>query len=326
MERRSLGSCSGAFAPGYVGGWTALHHWDLTDQIFSTTVFITARPVPRRRREIGGRRFELRHRSESALFGTRRVWRERVPVDVSDRERTLVDCLDDPSLGGGVEPHRRGAFGLRGGTRVSWDRLIEYADRLGNRTIFKRLGFLAEIARARRSQAGRGLPDRVSAGVGRLDPAQPDAGPNRSLAGDCGSTPGSTDDPPCLRSGPGRGVGADRGDRREGLRPRLAALGDREPPDPADQWVFKGGTCLKKCFVETYRFSEDLDFTVQEGGPLAPDDLVPVLEEMLDQVEQENGHHPVQPGAGRASSVPTDAPRRGGSTTADRGARPVRRE
>jgi predicted nucleotidyltransferase component of viral defense system len=56
-----------------------------------------------------------------------------------------------------------------------------------------------------------------------------------------------------------------------------------------DQWIFKGGTCLKKCFVETYRFSEDLDFTVGEGGPLAPDDLVPVLEDMLDQVEQETG-------------------------------------
>lgn len=56
-----------------------------------------------------------------------------------------------------------------------------------------------------------------------------------------------------------------------------------------DHWVFKGGTCLKKCFVETYRFSEDLDFTVLEGGPLAPDDLVPVLAEMLDRVEQETG-------------------------------------
>ena len=27
-------------------------------------------------------------------------------------------------------------------------------------------------------------------------------------------------------------------------------------------WTFKGGTCLKKCYFETYRFSEDLDFTV----------------------------------------------------------------
>jgi len=33
------------------------------------------------------------------------------------------------------------------------------------------------------------------------------------------------------------------------------------------QWVFKGGTCLKKCYIETYRFSEDLDFTVLPGWP-----------------------------------------------------------
>ncbi len=32
----------------------------------------------------------------------------------------------------------------------------------------------------------------------------------------------------------------------------------------AGTWVFKGGTCLKKCFFETYRFSEDLDFTVTD--------------------------------------------------------------
>jgi len=27
-------------------------------------------------------------------------------------------------------------------------------------------------------------------------------------------------------------------------------------------WVFKGGTCLKKCYFGDYRFSEDLDYTV----------------------------------------------------------------
>ncbi len=32
----------------------------------------------------------------------------------------------------------------------------------------------------------------------------------------------------------------------------------------SDSWVFKGGTCLKKCYFETYRFSEDLDFTLQD--------------------------------------------------------------
>lgn len=32
----------------------------------------------------------------------------------------------------------------------------------------------------------------------------------------------------------------------------------------AESWIFKGGTCLKKCFFETYRFSEDLDFTLRD--------------------------------------------------------------
>ncbi len=30
----------------------------------------------------------------------------------------------------------------------------------------------------------------------------------------------------------------------------------------SETWVFKGGTCLKKCYFDTYRFSEDLDFTL----------------------------------------------------------------
>jgi len=30
----------------------------------------------------------------------------------------------------------------------------------------------------------------------------------------------------------------------------------------AKNWAFKGGTSLKKCFFETFRFSEDLDYTL----------------------------------------------------------------
>ncbi len=60
-------------------------------------------------------------------------------------------------------------------------------------------------------------------------------------------------------------------------------------PALRDHWIFKGGTCLKKCFIETYRFSEDLDFTILPDGPMEPEDLLPVLAEMVDRVEQETG-------------------------------------
>ena len=33
-------------------------------------------------------------------------------------------------------------------------------------------------------------------------------------------------------------------------------------PETSANWILKGGTCLKKCIVETYRFSEDLDFSL----------------------------------------------------------------
>jgi predicted nucleotidyltransferase component of viral defense system len=45
-------------------------------------------------------------------------------------------------------------------------------------------------------------------------------------------------------------------------------------PKTKDTWVFKGGTCLKKCYFETYRFSEDLDFTYKHASYLPAENVV----------------------------------------------------
>lgn len=164
-------------APGYVGGWTALHHWDLTDQIFSTVVFVTTRAVPRRQRSVGPVRLELRHRPQKAMFGTRRVWRDGVAVDISDRERTLIDCLDDPSLGGGMRHTTEALTAYSESADQEWQRLIEYGDRLGNRTVFKRLGYLAETLELGDAQLIEDCRRRVTTGVSKLDPAMPRRGP-----------------------------------------------------------------------------------------------------------------------------------------------------
>lgn len=46
------------------------------------------------------------------------------------------------------------------------------------------------------------------------------------------------------------------------------------------RWVFKGGTCLKKCYFETYRFSEDLDFTITDQSHLNVDFLLGAFREI----------------------------------------------
>jgi predicted nucleotidyltransferase component of viral defense system len=50
------------------------------------------------------------------------------------------------------------------------------------------------------------------------------------------------------------------------------------------RWVFKGGTCLKKCYFETYRFSEDLDFTLQDAEHLDGSFLSETFEHIGDWV------------------------------------------
>jgi predicted nucleotidyltransferase component of viral defense system len=57
----------------------------------------------------------------------------------------------------------------------------------------------------------------------------------------------------------------------------------------SDGWVFKGGACLKKCYFETYRFSEDLDFTPRVETNINADFLRPVLEEVVGWVAEQSG-------------------------------------
>ncbi len=55
------------------------------------------------------------------------------------------------------------------------------------------------------------------------------------------------------------------------------------------EWFFKGGTCLKKCYFETYRFSEDLDFTVPIGAIYSEDDIKIALNNIADSVYENTG-------------------------------------
>ncbi len=56
-----------------------------------------------------------------------------------------------------------------------------------------------------------------------------------------------------------------------------------------DSWMFKGGTCLKKCFFETWRFSEDLDFTLLNPAHIDEKFLKRVFSEIGQWVYEESG-------------------------------------
>lgn len=67
----------------------------------------------------------------------------------------------------------------------------------------------------------------------------------------------------------------------------LAGIGEHRAT--RDTWIFKGGTCLKKCFFETYRFSEDLDFTLTDPSHLDDAFLRKLFEEVGEWVYDQAG-------------------------------------
>lgn len=56
-----------------------------------------------------------------------------------------------------------------------------------------------------------------------------------------------------------------------------------------EDWIFKGGTSLKKCFFEGYRFSEDLDFTLTNEDHLNIEFLKKIFFEIADAIYNETG-------------------------------------
>ncbi|MBH5385048.1 type IV toxin-antitoxin system AbiEi family antitoxin domain-containing protein [Bradyrhizobium diversitatis] len=158
------------FSPAYIGGRTAAEHWDLTEQIFKDIVVITGQAIRVRQQQRHGFDFTLKHLKSEKIFGTKPVWRHQSKVLVSDVHRTIIDMLDDPAIGGGIQQVADclNAYFRRPDRGDA--KLIEYADRLGNGAVFKRLGFLAE-----RQDGGAALVEqchaRLTAGNAKLDPA-----------------------------------------------------------------------------------------------------------------------------------------------------------
>jgi hypothetical protein len=56
-----------------------------------------------------------------------------------------------------------------------------------------------------------------------------------------------------------------------------------------ERWLFKGGTCLKKCYFETYRFSEDLDFTLLRAIHVDSEFLQAAFAEVAARIYEEAG-------------------------------------
>ena len=136
------------FSPAYIGGFTGSEYWDLTDQMFREIRVYTARRFTSEENYQPGAYFSLAHMREDKMFGTEIIWREQTRVAISDMHRTILDMLSEPYINGGIW-HVADCFKeyLKKSDK-DIDKLIQYAERIGNGALFKRLGYLAECTQA----------------------------------------------------------------------------------------------------------------------------------------------------------------------------------
>lgn len=129
--------------PYYIGYWSSLHYHGFTEQL-SHTVFV-ATTKQKRECTIAGVTYRFVTLTPHKFFGHKGEWIEGRQVQMANREKTVVDCLDHPEYCGGIVEAAKGLWYGVTEERLDLDRLTEYAIRAGNRTVFKRLGYLAEV-------------------------------------------------------------------------------------------------------------------------------------------------------------------------------------
>lgn len=162
------------FGDCYIGGWTAAHHWELTEQLFNDIVVYTTRRIVKKRTTAQGASFVLHHVSKKRFFGLKRLWRGSTKVAISDPARTLVDMLASPEVGGGIDHVADCLTAFIRSKEADAETLLQYAVQVANGAVFKRLGFLAEtlVQDAALADACRA---HLTLGYARLDPSLPSA-------------------------------------------------------------------------------------------------------------------------------------------------------
>ncbi|MGQ9573673.1 MAG: type IV toxin-antitoxin system AbiEi family antitoxin domain-containing protein [Dehalococcoidia bacterium] len=124
--------------PGYVSYWSALHAYGFTEQVPLTIYVATTkekRPV-----EFEGQRYRFVRVRPRKFFGYRREIIGGLPVLIADEAKAIIDSLSELRYAGGVGEVAKALRAALPTTDVAT--LVEYANRMGDKTLGSRLGYL----------------------------------------------------------------------------------------------------------------------------------------------------------------------------------------
>jgi len=75
------------------------------------------------------------------MFGIRKEWIKETQINITDKEKTIIDCLDKPQYCGGIIEVAKALKNKK----FDRKKLENYTQRIGNSGVLRRLGYLCEV-------------------------------------------------------------------------------------------------------------------------------------------------------------------------------------
>lgn len=122
---------------------TALEIHGVANSAFYNTVYVTS---PRQFRNFTYDEVDFKWIPRKQLTGSEVAIWAAVRIIVTDRERTIIDCIDRIDLAGGFEELYKSVLSMK---NVSFRKLYEYAKTGNKKVLFHKLGFLLSLPRIR---------------------------------------------------------------------------------------------------------------------------------------------------------------------------------
>ena len=128
--------------PYYIGFRSALNYYGYTEQVSRSVFIASTRRKLKSALEISGVTYRFVYMSNRKFFGATEVTLDGYRVNMSEREKTIVDCLDHLEYCGGVVEVAKALW--YGRDEFNFVKMAEYARKNGNRAVSQRLGYLME--------------------------------------------------------------------------------------------------------------------------------------------------------------------------------------
>lgn len=127
--------------PYYLSYWSALNYYGFTEQV-TRTVFVA---TTKRKREanILGLKIKFVSVKDNKFFGFKKILISGHPVNIAEKEKVIVDCLDLPRNCGGIIEVVKAIDSA--GKELNFKRLEDYTKRMKNQAIINRLGYILEL-------------------------------------------------------------------------------------------------------------------------------------------------------------------------------------